>query len=330
MPRSRFHDSSQTGTRVLTTLACLALTAFARHAGAAEKPKFDSDWAAAKVTVDGVNTEWPALHTVARDVRLSIAVRNDDERIYIALATSDAFTAMEILNQGLIVWLDLEGGSKKRFGITYPMARSSGSRGAEGGRGQERGSGGRGAQGRGEEPGEFQPRGQAPDGADTWSRLLSGPELKQAEVRGRGKDDLRTIDLEKQRALLARIGRSEDGMVVYELSVPLTATETLPEWGGTKPGAVIGIGLETPERPRQEASGDRGGGMGGPGGGAGGSGGGMGGPGGGMGGGRGGGMGGRGGGMGGPGEGMRGPGGPGGEQKMLKAWTTVRLATRPQ
>ena len=153
-----------------------------------------------------------------------------------------------------------------------------------------------------------------------WKRALADLSLSQAEVLGPGKDDRHPLQLEAQQAIQAKIGRAE-AMMVYELAVPLARNAELPVGLGTGPGSVIGIGIETPERPSVRGPGGEPGGFGG---GMGGRGGDMGGRGGGMGG-RGGGMGGRGGGMGGPG----GEGGRGGEpQKPIKAWTTVRLAVQ--
>lgn len=266
--------------------ACIAALLVATVLGAASKAKFTSDWASAPIVVDGTNTEWPTLLSFAKDIRISIAVRNDEQNLYVALVTSDTTTTLQVLRDGLIVWLDAEGGSRKRFGIRYPMSA---------------------------EP--VPPR----DAEGMWTRALSDGRLKRAELLGPGKDDVRALMLDVATSIRARLGRA-DGMLTYELAVPLGKTQELPDGLGVRPGAIVGIGLETPER---KAS------MGGPGGGRGGSGGGRGGMGGGRGG-MGGSGGGRGGGMGGPGGGMGGPAGtyrP--PQKALSAWTSVQLATPP-
>jgi hypothetical protein len=299
-----------TSRRLRRKLACLLAAApvllpSAGLGAAANKARLSSEWASTPVVVDGVGTEWPSLHSLGKDVRLSIAVRNDDQRIYIALITSDAFTAMQVMNAGLEVWLDVEGGSKKRFGIEYPVPHQMDRpQEGDGGSGQGRpqrphgGEGGRGAASSGE---------QAPDPEDGWRRMLSDPRLDEAALLGRNKEDRRPITLDRQVDVLAKLGRSADGILVYELAVPLSAANALPDWAGTKPGSVIGIGVETPERAVHEGPDGRGG----PGG-------------------RGGGMGGRGGRMRGSegGRGGWGGTGPGEEPKTLKAWTTVQLATR--
>ena len=286
--------------------ACIAAFLVSTTLGAASKAKFTSEWAATPITVDGANTEWPTLLSFAKDIRISIAVRNDEQNLYVALITSDTTTALQVLRDGLIVWLDAEGGSKKRFGIKYPVSAEPGpppdagqGRDGSGQRGRPDGSGGQegdGARGYG------MPGGQPRDAEGMWKQALSDGRLKRAELLGPGKDDVRVLMLEFSTSIRARLGRS-DGMLIYELAVPLGKTQELPDGLGVRPGAIVGIGLETPERNTS---------MRGPGGGRGGSGGG------------------RGGGMGGPGGGMGGPGGAfGQQQKALKAWTSVQLATPP-
>ena len=314
------------GKSAASLAVCLTVAlVIATSAGAASKAKISSEWPSQPVVVDGVNTEWPTLTSIARDVRFSIAVRNDDQRLFIALITSDSATALQALNDGLIVWIDAEGGTKKRFGIEYPVAREFGGR--SGGRPDRRGGGGQQARpdDAGGPPDEAMrgsgaPAGQMPDPEAMWKQALSDGRLKQAELLGPEKDDRRVLMLDAQHSIHAMIGHA-DGMMVYELSIALAKAEDTPEGLGIRPGALIGVGLETPERKAPE-NGSRAG--------MGGSGGGMGGRGGGMGGGRGGGM---GGGMGGGRGGYRGGGESGGfggqQQKALKVWTTVQLATQP-
>jgi hypothetical protein len=281
-------------------LAWIAVFAASISLGAATKAKLMSEWPRTPVVVDGKATEWPTLVSIAKDVHFSIAVRNDDRTLFIALITSDAVTALQTLNQGLVVWLDAKGGTRKAFGVHYPIGGSVGAQGE----GRSRNVG-------------------PPDPDAVWNRATSDGRLEVAELLGPEKDEVRTLMLDASPSIRARIGHAE-GMLVYELAIPLAVSPDSPEGLGALPGAIVGIGLETPERKAE---------AGGPGGRAGGSGGGYGGMGG-RGGGGYGGMGGRGGGgyggggAGGRGSGMGGPGGPFGQQaKPLKVWTTVQLAT---
>ncbi len=303
------------------SLAWVAVSSMPASLSAASKAKLVSEWLKSPVVVDGKATEWPALVSIAKDVHFSIAVRNDDRTLYIALITSDRAAALQALTEGLIVWLDAAGGTKKRFGLRFPVGRRGAARGEPPDEPTGQGNRAAGAYG-----------GQPPDAEAMWNRAASDGRLKMAELLGPEKDDARTVMLDASQSIQAKIGYAE-GLMVYELAIPLTTSPEAPGLGA-RPGAIVGVGLETPERTADagRSGGDRGGGgMGGPPGGMGG--GGMGGRGGGgMGGRGGGGMGGGGGrgGMGGPGGGAGGPGGPFGEQtKALKVWTTVQLATPP-
>ena len=152
--------------------------------------------------------------------------------------------------------------------------------------------------------------------------------ITSIEVLGASKDDKRRFELAYARTIgLDVAARAAEGVLVYELRVPLTVTEAQPYGAKSSAGATIGLGIETAQLPRPGGRGEEGG-RGGMGGGPPGGGGGGGGMGGGMGGGgRTGSGGGQPGGMGGgpPGggrEGMR-------ELKPIKVWTVVQLAKPP-
>ncbi len=286
----------------LVLLAVLAVASIALDA--ASKAKLTSDWTATPIVVDGTNTAWSAFASVDKDVRLSVAVKNDDQYLYLALVTSDTPTAFQILNQGLIVWFDVEGGSKKRLGIQYPLGRAVGATGDPQG-------------------------GQPLDPEAMWRRRLADDRLLLAELLGPGKDDIKSLVLDLSQPIRAKLGHAE-GTLIYELAIPLARAPNSSDGLGVRPGAVIGIGLETPQRGDTPAAGRGGYGGGGTGGGRGGYGGGMGGRGGGGGYGGMGGRGGYGGGMGGRGGATRGEGSASAQRmKSMKVWTTVQLAVPP-
>jgi hypothetical protein len=177
-----------------------------------------------------------------------------------------------------------------------------------------------GQPGSGGQEGQKDPAQTAPGGS-------AGPPLAtitSIEVAGASKDDKRRFELAYARTIGLDVAtRAAEGVLVYELKVPLGVSEAQPYGVKSGPGATIGLGIESAELPRPGGRGEEGGrgrgGMGG--GGGGGMGGGMGG--GGM-------MGGGGGQPGGMGggppeggrEGMR-------EMKPIKVWAVVQLAKPP-
>ena len=97
------------------------------------------------------------------------------------------------------------------------------------------------------------------------------------EVLGPGKDDKRRLELAYARTIgLDVAARMAEGVLVYELRVPLPVSEAQPYGVKSAPGATIGLGIETAKLQPPGGRGEEGGrgGMGGapPGGGGGGEG----------------------------------------------------------
>jgi hypothetical protein len=301
---------------VLAAVVCAVAIAVA-----AETLRIESVWSTEAPTVDGKLADWSSPMVTLGSTPLSLGVRNDGQFVYVALASSDQTTRMMLGAAGFTVWMDPSGKNKKSFGITVPpiLAGGRGMRGRGPGGGPPPDQPGAPAQ-PGQEGQKDPPQG-GPGGPAVGA-------ITSIEVLGASKDDRRRFELAYARTIgLDVAARMAEGVLVYELRVPLSVTEAQPYGVKSSPGAPIGLGIETAELARPEGRGEGGGrgrgGMGGgpPGGGGGGMGGGMGG--GGMTGGGGGQPGGMGGGPPGGGrEGMR-------EMKPIKVWTVVQLAKPP-
>ncbi len=259
-------------------------------AARAERVRIDSEWRTGAIVVDGTNSEWRRpLVQIDEKTPAALAAANDGEYLYLAITASDSATRAQIMRQGLIVWFDPQGKTNKHFGIRFPVGEPMGPmRGGPGGR-------------------RGMPAGDRDDPAQRDPAPYEPP--NRLEVLGPEGDDARSLLPEYATGISVKVGQA-DGSLFYELKVPLAKSAELPYAIGTKPGALIGIGLETPkiERPSEEGGGRS---MGIPGmGGGGGRGGGM--------------SGGRGGG-GGRGMGGGGRGGPE-PAKPMKAWGLLQLA----
>ena len=302
----------------------LMVTVFAGGA-VADTLRIESTWIAEAPAIDGRLSDWGSPLVGFGSVPLSIGVRNDGAFLYVALAASEPATRMLLGRAGFTLWWDPAGKDKKSSGITIPPTMAGGpgmrGRGQFGGPPDQDGqppSQGAPPQGQGSPPqGQSGPpqqgqEGQVPAGA----RGLAIEPIGHLEVIGPGKDDRRRLELAFAKTVgLDVASRMSEGVLVYEIRVPLSASEGQPYAVRSTPGATIGLGVETGEMPRAAGRSGEGGGRG-----AGGSGGG-----GGMGGGGGrggGGQGGMGAGRGGGREGMR-------ELKPVKAWATVHLSKPP-
>jgi hypothetical protein len=261
--------------RSTRTALCLALL---MGAGlfASTPQRIDSSWRDHDIAIDGDNGDWPGpLRAVEENRPILAGAANDGQFLYLVLSTSDVAVRRQILRQGLTVWFDPAGGDKKHFGIKFPvgvMTEDSPSRR------------------RGGVPSD-------PGSADPAPADRTQPEpVNRLEIYGPKKNDAHNFVTEMAPGIAVKVGQVE-GYFVYELKVPIA---TGPEWPyaiEARPGAVIGLGLETPKMERPSGIGR--GGMGG--------------------------FGGRG--MGGGMRGRRGGNDPQFEPvKPLKAWATIQLA----
>jgi hypothetical protein len=278
---------------IITTVA--VIVGATGLAARSKRVSTDSHWRTTDITIDGVPTDWTGPLVPFNDQPVSIAAANDRDFLYLVLTTSDQSARRQIMRQGLVVWFDPSGGDKKHFGIKFPV----GGGGPEGMRGGHRSYGGASSQDQSQGDDRQQP---PPDTQNEPPNRL--------EIFGPGKDDARSFTADRAPGIEVKVGQAE-GLLTYELKVPIASNDSHPYALNAKPGSAIGVGLETPKMEMPAGGGRGPGGYGGGGGG-----------------GRGGGYGGHGGGgMGGHGGG--GGGGQHGEYQRpnpLHGWMTVQLA----
>jgi len=247
-----------------------------------------------EVVVDGDLTDWEANLTTIEDDRASVGVQNDGEYLYLALATSDRRTQMQVLAQGFTVWVDPEGGKDEVRGVRFPLGAGRQMREMSRERlGGEEGEGG------------------APDRAEAQEQMNELVTLNQSNFQLLDGTDTTSVEGNEAEGVQVALGRG-GGVLVYEVRLPFRSREAGGFAIGIPPGGTFGMGFTTPELP-ERARGMRGpGGRGGFGGeeGFGGGGPGMG---------------------GGPGGGMRppGPGGPGGRPgppEPIDTWVKVKTS----
>jgi uncharacterized membrane protein YgcG len=165
-----------------------------------------------------------------------VGILNDEDFLYFVLASGDPRTQVQVLALGFTLWFDPEGGKKKRLGINFPLgAREMGA----------------------------MPRGGRPDPQELYELHESmDPELRIL----REEVDAGKVSPVALRGVEIALGRI-NGTLVYELKVPLRDLGQHDLAIGVEPGAVIGIGMETPEidreKMREEMMGRMGGGRGG-------------------------------------------------------------------
>jgi hypothetical protein len=217
-----------------------------------------------EIVIDGKADDWQGALSFVDKEQLFIGIMNDRKSLYVCLVAAERGGSQALMRQGLTVWFDPSGGKDKVLGIKYPIGRS-------------------------------------PE-----NRLRAKPEAEQKEIPEpaieTSRDQLeilrpnealpekKTLEEIRSQGIEVKIEPSSVSFV-YELKIPLLASEGQSVALGASPGSQIGIGFETGDvigqRGQGTDQGEMGGGAGQP---LGGLSGGMGGRGGRMGGGRGGGM----------------------------------------
>ncbi len=271
--------------------------------------KLESAWSDREISIDGKAPEWAGREAhYSEQEAFKVGFFNDADYLYVYLATWSRQKQMQILTNGLTVWIDGTGAKRQTFGINYPMKRlMPDSAGAP----QGVPAGPRGA----EKPGGL------PNAPEENRQAIARAVLAEARnglaVVGTGGEPLASLSaVDVERAGIEAMIDYANRTLIYELRIPLATSDSLPFAVGATPGATISVGFKVGkmEMPSMKGQGQRppqgapsGEGMSGPGGG----------------------MGGPGGGMGGPGGDRDGSGGPGGSPgaQALEYWAKVRLAT---
>ncbi|NNE71160.1 MAG: hypothetical protein HKN29_12460 [Rhodothermales bacterium] len=266
---------------VLVILASLVLAACS-----SSSPMMTSERAVAPPKVDGSTQDWTGSLMRHEDGRLLVGVRNDADRLYIAVSTSNAATIRQVIMTGLELWIDADGGEAQRSGFRYPMGLISFNRGSA----------------------NAVP---LPSGANDPATLemLFGAQMNDMQLLTGDAPPMR-VPVGSVEGLEAA-SRFEAGTLSYELSMPLDAVGDL-DLGLSPDLTTLALGFKTGQLGGGAPAGGRQAGVGGGGGRGGRGGGGRGGRGGG----------GRAGGAGGGGQ----PGGQGARLDPIDLWVQVTLA----
>lgn len=214
--------------RSATRSAVAALVLWAGCAAlAAPEGVITSHWKSADISIDGRLDEWTQLTGV--DKGPAVAAANDDQFLYLAVATSDPLLKQS-LSRGLVLWFDPSGAKKADTGLQLPGFAARG----------------------------FGPPGAAPDPDAEPPRPEAAEHI---DVLGPGKLR-RLVELTPALGVSVASG-TEEGRLVYEARVPLAPSETHSVAVNQVPGKALALGLFSPELPVMNGRGGegRGGGM---------------------------------------------------------------------
>jgi len=201
-------------------------------------PVLLSTWRHTPITIDGAVSDWTKLDRVDRGP--PVALQNDAGSLYLAVAASEPEVRQQLAT-GLVVWFDPKSRKEQGSGLRIPgMVRRS-------------------------------LPGAAPEGpaADAMGRESSARTLDQFDWLGPSKSQRKLVDLTPAIGVAIASGTAE-GVLAYEISLPLRPSTEHPYAVDAAPGSTIEIGFETPSDPPMHEGRGTGGGMSGRGGGTGG------------------------------------------------------------
>lgn len=184
-----------------------------------KKMELSSAYLDREITVDGNHSDWQGALTYLEKKNISLGLLNDDKYLYVCLATNDRKLKMQMLRMGFTIWFDAAGGSKKNFGIHYPLGLI------------DKG---------------IPMRDRMKQRQDESMAGLSTLRLSEFEILGPEKEDKKRYRLAEIKELKLELNNQND-MLVYELKVPLFKDGQNPIAIGAGEGQAIGMGLEIPE-----------------------------------------------------------------------------------
>jgi len=213
----------------------------------------ESKWRDREIKVDGKSDDWLGALYYFENKKVSVGFLNDESYIYICMIAEDRLLRAQVMRQGFTIWFDPDGGKEKIFGIKYPI----------------------GIQGRGSQEIPMRMREEEQE-REKFRETFEGS-MAELEILGPGKDEQKRMPVEDAKGINIVL-KPSSGILVYEIKVPLFASEQHPYAAGARAGSSIGLGLEIPRMDmsamRERMGGGRPGGIGMPGGGRGGMGGG--------------------------------------------------------
>ena len=199
--------------------------------------ELESTWKDRDITMDGKGGDWLGAKYYFEDSAVSVGLINDEQYLYVSMMTENPMLRAQIMRQGLIVWLDPQGGKNKTFGIKFPLGRQGG-----------------------EEEGErMDPRDMMDEMAREEMMQRLQETMTELEVLGPDEKVLGRVDIEDAQGIEVKM-RNARGIFVYELKIPLASSEENPFAVGVEPGDIIGVGFLSPKMQMRRPSGMRGGG----------------------------------------------------------------------
>ncbi len=179
-----------------------------------------SVWADGDITIDGSRDDWTTGMVVVAEHDLAIGIVNDADKLYLSIVISEPRMITRAVMSGFTVWVDGNGGTRKRLGVRYPLPNQAMLNGQ---------------MQRSKMLGEFPSQERL--------ELLLNSQLN-IEMIGSRKADVLWLPLDNTQDVEVAMAFAADGRLIYELSLPLVAGANRRYAPDAQPGDKIGIGFE--------------------------------------------------------------------------------------
>jgi len=211
-------------TALVKTLLLFSLIMMVSFLGFSKGKKLDSIWEVAAVKISSFNNDWigEAL-TFEKKVKVDYSFKNDAENIYVLFIFKDSKYMSSIKNTGMTIWFNREGKKKKKYGIKFKEKKISTY-----------------------ELLSFLEKQQGSIPEEKKNEIRSKPNyiMLSSEIINKNNKSKTPEDVnDKTRTAWFRM-KEQQGMVVYEFSIPLEMASEINKGIGIEPGKNIKVGFE--------------------------------------------------------------------------------------
>lgn len=205
------------------TLLLIFLMMTVSFLGFSNEKKLDSRWEVAAVKIDGFNNNWvgEALN-FEKKVKVDYAFKNDAENIYVLFIFKDSKYMSSIKNTGMTIWFNREG-KKKKYGIKFREKKISPYELISYLEKQQR----------------FIPEEKKNEIRSEANYFMLSSEVINKNNKSKSPDEINN----KTRTAWFRM-MEQQGMVVYEFSIPLEMVSEIDQGVGIEPGKSMKVGFE--------------------------------------------------------------------------------------
>lgn len=104
----------------MKTLSLSILTAALILCSGCGDEEINSAWTQSAIAIDGNQSDWEGKLHYLSDQQAAIGIANDNDYLYLCLATNDTAKMFQFFSAGFTVWLESKN-SNEKIGIQYPM-----------------------------------------------------------------------------------------------------------------------------------------------------------------------------------------------------------------